>query len=213
MSGRLGTGVFVLGDQYGRLEVIADLGSRAGERWVRCRCTCGVFKDLQLKKARKAVACGCLEQTRKITHGASDTPEYRTWTHIIDRCYNPRCDDYPNWGGRGIKMHPAWRRDFAVFLAAVGKRPGPGYSLDRRDNSKGYVPGNVRWATKKQQARNMRTNRVLKFLGRAQPLAAWAEELGISQRTLLTRLSRGFSVERALKQPVARKDQSWRSSL
>jgi hypothetical protein len=59
--------------------------------------------------------------------------------------------------------------------------------------------------------RGVRYNRVLAFDGRSQTLAAWAEEIGVSYKTLTTRLSRGWSVERVLTQPVAQKDQSWRS--
>jgi hypothetical protein len=179
-----------------------------------CTCDCGSPCRVLLCSLRdgKVTSCGCgLHRKRlKWKHCARGTPEYRLWRNIIYRCYNDRCVAYKNYGGRGITMHPAWRADFAVFLKHIGLRPGPEYSLDRKNNARGYVPGNVQWATKKTQVRNMRTNRILKFQGRSQCLTAWAEELGISSRTIRTRLKLGWSVERALSQAISPKEQSWR---
>jgi hypothetical protein len=71
------------------------------------------------------------------------------------RCSNPNTQYWANYGGRGIRVAPEWD-DFAVFLADVGRKPGPGYSLDRIDNDGNYEPGNVRWATAAQQSQNSR---------------------------------------------------------
>jgi hypothetical protein len=117
------------------------------------------------------------------------------------------CDDpaYEDYGGRGVTMHEGWADDFQAFYDHIGPKPGPGYSVDRIDNEGNYKPGNVRWATQKTQARNSRWNRVLTYKGRSQPLISWAEELGMSDRTLLSRLDRGWSVVKALETPVKKK--------
>jgi hypothetical protein len=129
-------------------------------------------------------------------------PEYRLWQNMLDRCRNPNNPGFHNYGGRGISVHPAWAQSFPVFLAAIGPRPSPQHSLDRKDNNKGYVPGNVRWATRKEQAHNMRKNRLLTFGGRTQTLTAWAEEIGLVPSTLQYRLKQGgMTVERALSTP------------
>jgi hypothetical protein len=96
---------------------------------------------------------------RKVRHGHSrrgrTTPEYRAWQAMKARCNNPNSKGYEYYGGRGIKVAAPFLV-FEVFLAEVGFRPGPEYSLDRIDNDGDYAPGNVRWALKTGQNRNRR---------------------------------------------------------
>jgi hypothetical protein len=81
----------------------------------------------------------------------------------------------------------------------MGPCPSPNHTLERVDGSKGYSPDNCRWATKKEQGRNKRNNRVITYNGKSQPMSAWAEELGINYATLKTRLNKlKWPVERAL---------------
>lgn len=82
------------------------------------------------------------------------SPEYRAWRQAKNRTTNPAYPKFARYGGRGITMSPEWVDDFAAFFRHIGPRPGAGYSLDRIDNSKGYEPGNVRWATASEQAAN-----------------------------------------------------------
>jgi hypothetical protein len=77
---------------------------------------------------------------------------------MIGRCTNPRATDYRFYGGRGIQVCDRWRHSFPVFLADMGERP-LGTTLDRINNDGDYEPGNVRWATPKQQAANRRPRR------------------------------------------------------
>ena len=74
---------------------------------------------------------------------------------MIQRCENKNSPDYPNWGGRGIKVCERWRHSPENFYADMGDRP-PGTSLDRINNDGDYEPGNCRWATKQQQTLNSR---------------------------------------------------------
>jgi len=93
------------------------------------------------------------------THGDAGghrAPEYQAWANMRDRCFNPRRSTYRYYGGRGITVCDRWWNSYENFLADVGRRPGPGYSLDRIDVNGNYEPGNVRWATRSQQNANQR---------------------------------------------------------
>ena len=72
------------------------------------------------------------------------------------RCSNPRAKDYPDYGGRGIKVCERWLNSFENFLADLGPRPTPQHSIERLDNDGNYEPGNCVWATKQEQNRNRR---------------------------------------------------------
>lgn len=82
---------------------------------------------------------------------------YRKWASMCARCYNPSHPAYPYYGGRGILVCQEWvgRGGFDRFLDHMGDAP-EGLTLDRIDNSKGYEPGNCRWASWKDQAANRR---------------------------------------------------------
>lgn len=92
-------------------------------------------------------------------HGMSSNgvviPEYRVWVMMRDRCKNPKSPKWPRYGGRGIRVCERWEV-FGNFIADMGRRPGPDFSIDRRDNDGNYEPSNCRWATRSQQARNQK---------------------------------------------------------
>jgi hypothetical protein len=82
--------------------------------------------------------------------------EYMTWQGMKQRCLNDNHIAWAHYGGRGIDIDPRWVASFETFLADVGPKSSPGLSIDRIDNDKGYWPGNVRWATAKEQRQNQR---------------------------------------------------------
>lgn len=128
---------------------------------------------------------------KEAQHGLHKHPLYKTWQNVKDRCSNPRNPYFHNYGGRGIKMHSEWAASFPAFLAAVGERPSLLHTLERKDNDGPYAPGNVEWATKKEQARNQRKNHLLTLNGVTKPIAAWAEEIGLVPSTLHYRVTQG----------------------
>lgn len=110
------------------------------------------------KKAAERRAAGAKPQ-----HRMKGTPEYKAWQGIKDRCLNPRSKLFPDYGGRGITVCERWRSSFAAFLSDMGPRTSPEHSIDRKDNSGHYGPGNCRWATYEEQNRNRRRS---KFSGK-----------------------------------------------
>ena len=92
----------------------------------------------------------------QLRHGmANRTPEYRSWKHARERCNNSNHHKFKDYGGRGIKF---LFTSFESFLTHLGQRP-LGTTLDRIENDGNYEPGNVRWATPKQQRQNQRAKR------------------------------------------------------
>jgi hypothetical protein len=138
-------------------------------------CTCGKHQKRPMPDAvkekigashrgvakRHGKNCGCFRcLTPDVSvHGNSsrsgNTPEYNAWKNMRARCRDSGHPSFKYYGGRGISVDPRWE-SFTVFLADVGPRPGSGYSIDRTDNDGNYEPGNVRWATRSEQRRNMR---------------------------------------------------------
>ena len=93
------------------------------------------------------------------THGKRETPEYRIWGDIIQRCLNKKDTGYKNYGGRGITMCERWRNSFVAFYHDMGRRPFLKAEVDRIDNNGNYEPGNCHWVTHKANCNNTRRNR------------------------------------------------------
>jgi hypothetical protein len=119
--------------------------------------------------------------------------EYRIWHGILQRCTSTSGKKAHLYAGRGISVCERWSSSFENFLEDMGPRPGPGYSVDRYPGQNGdYEPGNCRWATPKQQARNMRSNRFVEFEGERITIAELAERHGLRWPTVAYRIARGW---------------------
>jgi len=118
------------------------------------------------------------------------------------RCNNRRDQDYPYYGGRGIKVYKEWDNYAAFHDWAMKNGYADHLTLDRINNNGDYCPENCRWATRKEQARNTRQNHFITFNGKTMTIAEWAEYVGVSSTVLRTRLYRGWPIERALTRPV-----------
>jgi hypothetical protein len=174
------------GDDYHRWVLVEFLPKPS--RW-RCRCACGTVGEVsteQMNRGRRK-SCGC---HRKLTPEGMEYADRKVWLSMINRCTSEKCKYYKNYGGRGITICNRWLNSYDNFLADMGRRPSEKYSLDRVDNDKGYSPENCRWATKKEQSRNRRVNHLITHNGRTQTIAAWAEELGVPDTTLHSRLKK-----------------------
>ena len=181
------------GQVFGRLTVLelvrqppspsqVRLG-KSGARAARCQCECGketVSRIYDLVRGN-IQSCGCLrddllrERSRTHGYGARDRtkrhPLYGLWLNMKNRCENTKALEYRNYGGRGIRVCERWQSSFENFLADIGERP-PGTSLDRINNDGNYEPGNVRWATRREQSLNRRAYKHMTSILRVQLLIA-----------------------------------------
>lgn len=98
-------------------------------------------------------------------------------------------------------------RDFNNFYADMGNLPFKGASIDRKNNHGPYSPDNCKWATKKEQARSTRTNRLLTLYGETRCVNEWAEIAGLKPITLHMRLRKGWPIDGALLRPAMTKGQ------
>lgn len=103
----------------------------------------------------------------------------RSWSHMLDRCYNPKDISYPNYGRRGISVCDEWH-SFNQFLADMGERP-PGTSINRIDNDGNYEPGNCNWATHTEQALNSSKTRQVTICGEQFSMRGACDKLGLSR--------------------------------
>lgn len=167
------------GQRFGGLVVINRVPASGASQFA-CLCDCGRKKIVAANNLRKGKtrSCGCLfRSSRALRHGdtkkGATTPEYTAWTNMRNRCSNPTCKDWKNYGGRGIRVCWRWQSQsgFVLFLADVGRRPSAKHSIDRINNDGHYEPGNCRWATKKEQQNNQRPRRRRKQLDPQQTFA------------------------------------------
>lgn len=155
------------GVRYGKIVGVSQTNKKKGSQIVwQWRCDCGeVFESVAGNFVhRNTGSCGkcslinkrAASKVSNTTHGMTKTKEYKSWIKIRERCLHENCEGYANYGGAGITIFEEWEKSFLAFLSHIGKMPSDGkrYTCDRIDNNKGYIPGNVRWATGAQQARN-----------------------------------------------------------
>lgn len=151
------------------------------------------------RKTTRAYYQGTADSNRKrVKHGGTVNfrqgqrdPCYHLWLGMRQRCFNPKSKAYPRYGGRGVTICEAWG-DYAVFRKDVGEPPEHGMTLERIDNNGNYEPGNVRWATRKEQANNRATNVVLTWKGKSMTLKQWAEHLGWKYGLIASRWKKGL---------------------
>lgn len=196
------------GKVFGRLTVIKKLPKIPNQhiKYI-CQCECGKIKEVYAHclKSGASKSCGCLKDEsiikRSTKHGnktrSNPSPEYIAWVLMIQRCYNKNHPSYPNYGGRGITVCERWLHSFESYLADVGKRPSSKHSADRYPNNEtgNYEPSNFRWATKREQAGNVRTNKWLEYKGKKLILMDWSRLLNIGQSTIAYRLNRKESFD------------------
>lgn len=160
------------GDRYGKLVVISETDPMVKTKYkVRrylCKCDCGTVRPIRMDTLRRgdAVSCGCINRSRieSIKNGATDssgkiTPTYSIWAGMKARCYNTKNKVFSSYGGKGVIVCDRWF-EYANFLADMGEKPGPEYSIDRIDASGNYEPSNCQWVPMEVNRRKKRFHTV-----------------------------------------------------
>jgi len=191
-----------------RLIFIKELEKVKSHRVGLYKCSCGNETITRISNVEKGItkSCGCIhkealtEKVHKnnITHNLTNNEYFKIWRGIINRCTNPKAANYKYYGAKGITICEEWINSPENFIKDVGERPNKTYSLDRIDNTKGYFKENCKWSTHKEQMNNRNNNILITFNNETKSINDWATQLNINMRTIVTRLRRGWSVEKTL---------------
>lgn len=193
--------VVIEGSTFGRFTVV-----ERGEPWIGknykheprwwCRCECGEKRLVNAKRLRngQSKSCGCLHKElaskRFSKHRMSSSSEYGIWKKMRARA-----------GACRTSVCERWIRSFGDFYLDMGPRP-LGCVIDRIDANVEYAPGNCRWVTREQRARNTRVTRTVILDGNRVAVQDLAKRFNINVNTLIGRLRKGMSVNDAINMPV-----------
>lgn len=194
------------GQKFGRLTVIERAETKtlpSGQhktQWL-CECDCPEHRHIVVMgthlKNGHTQSCGCFKQEvstnnkTATTHGMAYSRLYYIWNGMKRRKY----------GDRRIPVCDEWQTFEPFCEWSLSNGYADNLTIDRIDGTKGYSPDNCRWATRKIQQNNRRNNHLITYNGETHTTAEWAEIKNINYKTLMTRLWRGWSNERALNTP------------
>jgi hypothetical protein len=195
----------IIGRRYGRLTVMEYITGNPKHTLVRCICDCGKEWTGRVSSLIKGntQSCGCFkkEATAKshLKHGLFGTRIYRIWANIIQRCENPKRDNYKYYGGCGIKVCEEWHQFEMFYKWAMSNGYEDNLEIDRIDSNGNYEPLNCRWVTRKENNRNTQNNHFVKIGSETKTIGEWAEISGIRAGTILQRIRLGWPENKLLK--------------
>lgn len=190
------------GKEFGRWKVISDPIHKNNRIYFECQCSCEK-KTIKLVRPDRlkdgtSQSCGCLALENKTKHGLAYERLTNIWYGIIDRCSNPRRDDYERYGGRGIKVCEQWssKNNYEGLLNFTEWAKQNGYdndlSIERIDVNGNYEPDNCKWITMEEQAKNKTNTIYLTINDGYEKLTAIRDTSGISRETILKRYKLGI---------------------
>lgn len=208
----------VVGQRFTSWTVIeiamGEMAKQVRHRKILCRCTCGREDFVSWSNLRYGLSTGCracpMRRTmtkHAATSGGTEQRVYREWKAMKWRC-SPRNKRRADYFDRGISVCEEWAVSFPAFRDwATANGYEDHLTLDRVDNDGNYGPENCRWATRVQQARNKRTNRLLTVWGETKSIAEWAEDprCEVSRYTIATRLWMGWGEAESVTTPPQRR--------
>jgi hypothetical protein len=203
----------LVGNRYGRLEVIERAESKKGKtRWL-CKCDCGKESIVESSSLIRGntTSCGCYktENAKRLysTVRQNDKRLYAVWNGIKQRCLNKNNTSYHNYGGRGIKIDDKWANNYQSFYEwAMRAGYKEGLEIDRINNDGDYCESNCRFVDRFTQANNKRNVILYTIDGIAKSLPQWCKEYNQDYNLVTQRVHKlGWSIEDALTTPKHQK--------
>lgn len=197
--------VDLTGKKFGLLRVVKlrrDLQKDNGQFVWECLCECGETTNVLTGNLQsgQSKSCGCLKKNPDSQYKVDEIFKaiLRVWKGMKNRCNNPNYEHYHNYGGRGIVVCDEWKSLRAFYEWAINNGYERGLQIDRKDVNGNYEPSNCRWVTPKVNSQNKTNNKPLTINGKTKLISQWAEEIGVTIKTLNDRVSRGWSDEELL---------------
>lgn len=194
----------VTGQRFGRLVALEPMfvqGDKRKRYYWRCKCDCGNECTVNADSLRggHTKSCGCIINK----HGQTNTRLHSIWTHMKQRCYNPKNKYYADYGGRGIGVCDEWRSRDTGFVTFRDWAVRNGYrddlTIERVDVNLGYSPENCTWIPMKEQVWNRRVTLRFEVNGKSMTIRDLSEMSGISPKCLRNRITRyGMTAEEAI---------------
>lgn len=199
------------GSVFGRLTVIKEVDAVKKMRTFHCKCVCGneVFRSGKTLRTHDNSSCGCFQteynnspkpQKRTENYGHVGTRLYEIWIGIKKRCKNQNHRSYKWYGAKGVKICKEWDERFMNFYNWANSN---GYletlTIDRKDCDGNYEPNNCRWVAKSFQNNNKSDNRFEIFNNEKLTIAQISKITHIPYQTIIGRLNRGWTIEKATK--------------
>jgi hypothetical protein len=193
---------FEIGTRYFKTVIM----SKPTNKRIQIKCDCGVVKSIDRNSFYIVKSCGCSRIDGTFSkHGLAGTRIYNCWNSMKYRCTNPQSKFYKDYGGRGIKVCDSWLSSIHSFISDMGPMPD-NMTLERIDVNGDYCKENCKWATRKEQARNTRRSKKVKYNGGYVSFSFLAELGGISPSLALYRYKAGWSVDKIISQPSRNKE-------
>ena len=193
-----------IGRRYGNLTIVSFDGlkvfGRGRAAYFTFLCDCGErFSAQKSNIAGKCTSCRKCSGRKVLSapDGATRHPLYKRWSHMMDRCTNPKNKSFRDYGGRGISVCSRWTdgegglTGFECFVSDMGPCD-PGFTIERNDVNGNYEPSNCCWVAKKDQSANRRKVQKIEINGEEQTLPVWCERFGVKYWTARNRLKRGL---------------------
>lgn len=185
------------GMKFGRLLILEQKYNKTRDIILKCQCDCGkiieAYKSNVIKGNTQSCGCYHREVCSELlsSHNLSKLVIYKRFMKMVDRCENPNCKAYKNYGARGIRVCDEWKNDFVSFYNwAMANGYRDDLTIERIDVNGNYCPENCTFIPLSEQAKN-RTNSIwITYNGETHHLAEWSRIIGLNAQTIRNRLKK-----------------------